>query len=91
MKCILCNENKNGIKMYNKNPLCDNCLNLQKKLVTEFSKNKKKFNPECDEIINAGDIDEEGQLLIDEIIEYCKFKGTVKRIQTSAFNEDYLK
>ena len=36
-------------------------------------------------------LDEEGQLLIDEIIEYCKFKGTVKRIQTSAFNEDYLK
>ena len=51
MQCIICNENKDGIKMYNGNPLCDNCLNLQKKLVTEFSKNKKKFNPECDEII----------------------------------------
>ena len=56
----------------------------------QFSVIKKLIN-ECDEIINAGDIDEEGQLLIDEIIEYCKFKGTVKRIQTSAFNEDYLK
>ena len=50
MKCILCNEN-NGIKMYNQNPLCDNCLNIQQKLVTEFSKNKKNFIPECDEII----------------------------------------
>lgn len=56
----------------------------------QFNVIKKLIN-ECDEIINAGDIDEEGQLLIDEIIEYCKFKGTVKRIQTSAFNEDYLK
>lgn len=62
-----------------------------------IGKTKKQFNiikkliNECDEVINAGDIDEEGQLLIDEIIEYCKFKGNVKRIQTSAFNEDYLK
>ena len=60
-------------------------------------KTKKQFNiikkiiSECDEVINAGDIDEEGQLLIDEIIKYCKFKGKVKRIQTSAFNEEYLK
>ncbi len=51
----------------------------------------KKLIEDCDEIINAGDIDEEGQLLIDEIIQYCGFKGKVKRIQTSAFNEDYLK
>lgn len=51
----------------------------------------KKLIKECDEIINAGDIDEEGQLLIDEIIKYCGFKGKVKRIQTSAFNEEYLK
>lgn len=62
-----------------------------------IDKTRKQFNiikkliNECDEIINAGDIDEEGQLLIDEIIEYCKFNGTVKRIQTSAFNEEYLK
>lgn len=62
-----------------------------------IEKTKKQFNvikkliKECDEIINAGDIDEEGQLLIDEIIEYCGFNGTVKRIQTSAFNEDYLR
>ena len=50
----------------------------------------KKLISESDEIINAGDIDEEGQLLIDEIIEYCKFKGPVKRMQTSAFNKEYL-
>lgn len=51
MKCILCNENKDGTKMYNGNPLCDNCLNLQKKLIEEFSYVKKSFYPECDEII----------------------------------------
>lgn len=62
-----------------------------------IDKTKKQFNiikkliNECDEVINAGDIDEEGQLLIDEIIDYCGFKGKVKRIQTSAFNEEYLK
>lgn len=62
-----------------------------------IEKTKRQFNiikkliKECDEIINAGDIDEEGQLLIDEIIKYCGFKGNVKRIQTSAFNEEYLK
>ena len=62
-----------------------------------IDKTKKQFNiikkliNECDEIINAGDIDEEGQLLVDEIIQYCGFKGPIKRIQTSAFNEDYLK
>lgn len=62
-----------------------------------IDKTRKQFNiikkliNDSDEIINAGDIDEEGQLLIDEIIEYCGFKGIVKRIQTSAFNEDYLK
>ena len=62
-----------------------------------IDKTKKQFNiikkliNECDEIINAGDIDEEGQLLVDEIIQYCGFKGSIKRIQTSAFNEDYLK
>ena len=62
-----------------------------------IEKTKKQFNvikkliKESNEIINAGDIDEEGQLLIDEIIKYCGFKGTVKRIQTSAFNEEYLR
>lgn len=62
-----------------------------------IEKTKKQFNvikkliKESDEVINAGDIDEEGQLLIDEIIKHCEFKGTVKRIQTSAFNEEYLR
>lgn len=34
-------------------------------------------------VIHAGDIDEEGQLLIDEILRWFKYKGPVKRIDTS--------
>ncbi len=34
----------------------------------------------ADIVVNAGDPDPEGQLLIDEILEYAKFKGTVKRV-----------
>jgi protein-tyrosine phosphatase len=51
MICILCNKNKDGIKKYNGNPLCDDCLDIQKKLLKDFSKRKKYFHPECDEII----------------------------------------
>lgn len=35
---------------------------------------------EADVVINAGDPDDEGQLLIDEIIEYFGYKGDVKRV-----------
>ncbi len=34
----------------------------------------------ADTIVNAGDPDSEGQLLVDEILEYAKFKGPVKRV-----------
>ena len=50
MECILC-KSKDNIKLYNGNPLCDKCLEIQKKLIKDFSQNKKVFNPECDEII----------------------------------------
>ncbi|MDR1744294.1 MAG: DNA topoisomerase III, partial [Planctomycetota bacterium] len=33
---------------------------------------------EC--VVHAGDPDPEGQLLVDEILEYVKFTGTVKRV-----------
>ncbi len=38
---------------------------------------------EAEYVIHAGDIDEEGQLLIDEILRWCKYKGPVKRLDTS--------
>ncbi len=40
----------------------------------------KKLLSEVTEVVNAGDPDEEGQLLVDEILEYCKNKKTVGRI-----------
>lgn len=35
------------------------------------------------EVIHAGDVDEEGQLLIDEILEWFNYKGKVYRLNTS--------
>ena len=31
-------------------------------------------------VVNAGDPDREGQLLIDEILDYCRYKGSVQRV-----------
>ena len=35
---------------------------------------------QADTVINAGDPDDEGQLLVDEIIEFCQFKGVQQRL-----------
>lgn len=51
MNCILCNKFSNNIKLYNGNPLCEECLLIQKKLVSEYSSKRQKFYPECDEIL----------------------------------------
>lgn len=40
----------------------------------------KELLAKADTVINAGDPDDEGQLLVDEIIEYCRFNGTQQRI-----------
>ncbi|HDR1501558.1 type IA DNA topoisomerase [Pasteurella multocida] len=46
----------------------------------------KQFNivkgllEKADTVINAGDPDDEGQLLVDEIIDFCNFKGSQQRI-----------
>lgn len=39
-----------------------------------------KYLKEVDEVIHAGDPDDEGQLLIDEILEYFNYQGSVKRV-----------
>lgn len=38
---------------------------------------------QADEVIHAGDIDEEGQLLVDELLEWHHYKGPVRRLDTS--------
>ena len=38
--------------------------------------NKRTFkNKNIESVVNCGDADREGQLIIDNIIEYCRYKG----------------
>lgn len=37
-------------------------------------------------VVHAGDPDDEGQLLVDEVIEYCGFNGPVKRVLINDLN-----
>ncbi|MCO1336629.1 DNA topoisomerase 3 [Microbulbifer sp. OS29] len=46
---------------------------------------------QADEIVNAGDTDAEGQLLVDEILEYCKNRKAVKRILINDNNEKLIR
>ena len=45
----------------------------------------------ADEVIHAGDPDREGQLLIDEILYFARFKGKVKRLLLNAKDDTSLK
>lgn len=45
----------------------------------------------ADEVINGGDPDREGQLLIDEILHYVNYQGPVKRVLANAKDDDSLK
>lgn len=60
----------------------------------EYKKNQltiiKKLLKEADLVIHAGDPDDEGQYLIDEILQFYKFKKSVKRILINDNNEDYI-
>ena len=51
----------------------------------------KKLMGEADYIVNAGDPDREGQLLIDEVLEYCGNKKPVKRILLNALDAKSVK
>jgi DNA topoisomerase-3 len=46
----------------------------------------KKLLKEADAVVNAGDADREGQFLIDEILEYCGWKGVTKRLRLNDMN-----
>ena len=46
---------------------------------------------EADEIIHAGDPDREGQLLVDEVLDYVGNKKPVKRILLNALDEQSIK
>lgn len=51
----------------------------------------KKLVGEADVIVNAGDPDREGQLLIDEILDYVKNTKPVKRILLNALDEKSIR
>lgn len=42
-------------------------------------------------VIVAGDIDDEGQLLVEEVLDWHKYKGPIKRLDTGALNETSLR
>ena len=44
----------------------------------------------ADVVVNAGDADREGQLLVDEILEYFKYKGKVLRILVTDMNKSAI-
>lgn len=46
---------------------------------------------EADMVIHAGDNDEEGQLLIDELLRWHKYKGPVKRLDTADTSTEALR
>ena len=45
----------------------------------------------ADEVIHAGDPDREGQLLIDEILHYCNYRGKVRRLLINAKDDVSMK
>jgi len=40
----------------------------------------EKWLPKVDSVIHAGDIDDAGQLIVDEILEYFRYQGKVERV-----------
>ena len=42
-------------------------------------------------VIIAGDVDDEGQLLVEELLEWHKYSGPIKRLDTGALNEASLR
>lgn len=51
----------------------------------------KKLLSKADEVVNAGDPDREGQLLIDEVLTYCKYSGPIQRVLISDMNPKNVK
>ena len=54
----------------------------------DFIKNALKT---ADVVIHGGDPDREGQLLVDEILDYVRYKGEVRRILINAKDEDSIR
>lgn len=59
----------------------------EKKGVKEQLVEIKKLLKKATTVVNTGDPDREGQLLVDELLEYYNFKGKVERIWLSALDD----
>ena len=64
---------------------------LVKKESSDLFNNLKKLLKQANVVVNAGDCDREGQLLIDEILDFCSYKGEVLRILISDTNPEAVK
>lgn len=58
---------------------------------TDIVKCVKGLLPTVDCVIHAGDVDDEGQLIVDELLQYCGYKGKVLRLYTSDTSTAALK
>ncbi|HTA20804.1 MAG TPA: DNA topoisomerase III [Polyangia bacterium] len=52
----------------------------------DLFKTIKSLLPKAHEVVNAGDPDREGQLLVDEVLEHLSYRGPVSRILVSDLN-----
>jgi len=57
----------------------------------ELLDNIQKLLKQADVVVHAGDCDREGQLVIDEILEYCKYTGKVLRILINDTNPEAVR
>lgn len=69
----------------------ENWKMLVKNESKDLFENLKKLLKKADVVVNAGDCDREGQLLIDEILDFCDYKGKVLRILISDTNPEAVK
>jgi DNA topoisomerase-3 len=61
-----------------------------KALFSDLKKLIRSLAP-SDVVVNVGDGDREGQTLIDEILEYCGWKGRTKRLRLNDINPDAIR
>ena len=53
--------------------------------------NLKSLLSEADEVVNAGDPDREGQMLVDEFLDYVNWKGKTRRLWLNDVHPDTIK
>ena len=66
-------------------------IRAAKNLTEPLKKLIKGLDPKADVIVNAGDGDREGQLLIDEILDYYGWKGRTLRLRINDVNEPAIR